>query len=155
VRSYLKLAHRIGQYTPPKGDQIEWDDDDNNMSYEKGDLKDLQEVKCFSHVSQIAGELISIFHYYTDIVNAWLVGQPLPDYRRSHSMEEDDKEPPKKRKGHQKGHKKKHGHKTKNKNKAWLAFIKRAFVGTLEDEEMQDFQISRDTASSRTMEDEL
>jgi endopolyphosphatase len=155
VRSYLKLAHRIGQYTPPKGDQIEWDDDDDNMSYEKGDLKDLQEMKCFSHVSQIAGELISIFRYYTDIVNAWLVGQPLPDYRGSHSMEEDDEEPPKKRKGQQKGHKKKHGHKTRNKNKAWLAFIKRAFVGILEDEEMQNFQISRDTASLRTMEDEI
>lgn len=155
VRSYLKLAHRIGQYKPPKVDQIEWGDDEDNMSYEQGDLKDFQEMKCFSHVSHIAGEIISIFQYYTDIINAWLAGQPLPDHHRSHSMEEDDEEPPKKRKKHQKGHKKKYGHKARNKNKAWLAFIKRAFVGILEDEEMQDFQVARDTASLKALEDDI
>ena len=155
VSSYLKLAHRIGQYKPPKGDQIEWDDDDDIVGYEKVDLKDFQEMKCFSHVSHIAGEIISIFQYYTDIINAWLAGQPLPDYHKSHAMEEDDEEPPKKSKGHQKGHKKKHGHKTRNKNKAWLAFIKRAFVGTLDDEEMRDFQVSRDTGNLKALEDDI
>jgi endopolyphosphatase len=154
VRSYLKLAHRIGQYKPPKGDQIEWDDVDD-VSSEKADLIDFQEMKCFSHVSHIAGEIMSFLQYYTNIINAWLSGQPLPDYDRSHSMEEDDTEPEKKPKGHQKGHKKKHGHKTRNKNKAWLAFIKRAFVGILDDEEMQDFQIARDMASLKALEDDI
>jgi endopolyphosphatase len=155
VRSYLKLAHRIGKYKPPKGDQIEWEDDDDNMNYEKGSLKDFQEMKCFSYVSHLIGELTNIFEHYADVINAWLAGQPLVEYHRSHSMEEDDEEPPKKRKGHQTGHKKKHGHKTKNKNKAWLAFIKRAFVGILDDEEMHDFQVSRDTASLRALEDDI
>jgi endopolyphosphatase len=155
VRSYLKLAHRIGQYKPPKGDQIEWNDDEDIVSYEKVDLKDFQEIKCFSHVSHIAGEIISIFQYYTDVISAWLSGEPLPDYHKSYSMEDDDKEPERKHKGHQKGHKKKQGHKTRNKNKAWLAFIKRAFVGILDDEEMQDFQIARDTASLKALKNDI
>jgi len=153
VRSYLKLAHRIGQYKPPRGDQIEWNDDD--VSSEKVDLIDFQEMKCFSHVSHIAGEIVSIFQYYTDIINAWLSGQPLPDSDRSRGMEEDDTEPEKKRKGHQKGHKEKHGHETRNKNRAWLAFIKRAFVGILDDEEIQNFQVARDMASLKALEDDI
>ncbi len=155
VRSYLKLAHRIGQYKPPKGDQIEWEDYDDKISYVKGDLKDFQELKCFSHVSHMAGEIISVFQYYTDTIKAWLAGRPLAEYHSSHSTEEDDEELSKKLKGHQKVHKKIYGHKTRNKNRAWLAFIKRAFVGILDDDELQDFQVARDTAGSNASEDHI
>jgi endopolyphosphatase len=37
VRSYIKLAHRIGQYKPEKGDQIEDVDEDSNDSSDDSD----------------------------------------------------------------------------------------------------------------------
>jgi endopolyphosphatase len=80
VRSYIKLAHRIGQYKPEKEDQIDDlpgensadDDEDNDNDNKQIDMK--------------------------------------------------------------KKHKKKKHHKQHEKNKVWLRFIRRAFVGTLEEE---------------------
>jgi endopolyphosphatase len=87
VRSYIKLAHRIGQYKPEKGDEID------SASDEEDEGEDSDE-----------GE-----------------------------GEEDFSEQGKK-------HKKKKHHKQNEKNKVWLRFIQRAFVGTLEDEELSSFQ---------------
>ncbi|TVY85133.1 Endopolyphosphatase [Lachnellula suecica] len=85
VRSYIKLAHRIGQYKPEKGDEID-------------DVEDFERAE-------------------------------YDDYN-----DEFDAEKHKKKK-----HKKKKHHKQKEKNKVWLRFIRRAFVGTLEDAELRSF----------------
>ena len=79
VRSYIKLAHRIGQYKSAKSDQIE---------------------------------------------------EPL------NAIEDADDEA----QAEGKKHKKKKHHKQHEKNRVWLRFIKRAFVGTLEDEDLQSFE---------------
>ncbi|KUJ20517.1 Endopolyphosphatase [Mollisia scopiformis] len=83
VRSYIKLAHRIGQYKPEKGDEI-----DEASSEENEDDSDHED----------------------DVSDAG------------------------------KKHKKKKHHKQHEKNKVWLRFIKRAFVGTLEDEDLKSFE---------------
>lgn len=83
MRSYLKLAHRIGQYQPQKGDSIE----------------DFEE---------------EIFDDDSD----------------------DEVEADKNKKKHRK---KKH-HKQHEKNKVWLRFVKRAFVGTLDEEDLRTFE---------------
>jgi len=94
VRSYMKLAHRIGQYKPEKGDEIDdlkdWESDDSDDTYDEED-NDSDD-----------GEL--------------------------------DAEKHKKKK-----HKKKKHHKQKEKNKVWLRFIRRAFIGTLEEEDLRSF----------------
>ena len=85
VKSYIQLAHRIGQYKPQKGDQIE------ERLVEEDDIEDLNSPgDDDNHVTM--------------------------------------------------GHKKKKHHKQNEKNKVWLNFIKRAFVGTLEEEELREFE---------------
>lgn len=84
VRSYIKLAQRIGQYKPLKGNQI----------------------KEF--------------------------GPEDPDTTKPESDEDDDLDANKKKgKNHRKQHK---------KNRAWLEFIRRAFVGALSEDELQSFE---------------
>jgi len=92
VRSYLKLAHRIGQYKPEKGDSIEEIDDE--MVDDASDDSDA-------------------------------------DSNDSNDQVDVDKK--------KKKHKKKKHHKQHEKNKVWLQFVKRAFVGTLEDEDLRTF----------------
>ncbi|KAH7330314.1 vacuolar endopolyphosphatase-like protein [Rhexocercosporidium sp. MPI-PUGE-AT-0058] len=91
VRSYIKLAHRIGQYKPSKGDRIdesfddeEFDEDDENIEDEDDSDDDIEAEK--------------------------------------------------------KEHKKKKHHHQHEKNKVWLQFVRRAFVGTLEEEDLQSFE---------------
>jgi endopolyphosphatase len=86
VKSYIKLAHRIGKYKPQKGDQV-------------------SETITEEYVEDRKTEVVS-----------------------------DDK----------KKHKKKKHHKQKKKNKVWLQFISRAFVGTLEEQELQTFKKTPD-----------
>ncbi|KAE8453769.1 hypothetical protein EG329_009281 [Mollisiaceae sp. DMI_Dod_QoI] len=88
VRSYIKLAHRIGQYKPEKGDEI----DDVSEEASQEDSAD-ESLESDNEVSE-SGK-----------------------------------------------HKKKKHHRQQEKNKVWLRFIKRAFVGTLEDEELKNFEI--------------
>lgn len=90
VRSYLKLAHRIGQYKPLKGDELETE-------------RLLAEYKDFEEDGDWDEE----------------------DY------EEDDQDYEAEKK-----HKKKK-HRQHEKNKVWLRFIRRAFVQTLEEDELQ------------------
>ncbi|KAG0649971.1 Endopolyphosphatase [Hyphodiscus hymeniophilus] len=79
VRSYIKLAHRIGQYEPEKTDQIE---------------ESLREIEDGEDEVYAEG----------------------------------------------KKHRKKKHHKQHEKNKVWLRFIQRAFVGTLNDEDLKSFE---------------
>lgn len=96
VRSYIKLAHRIGQYKPEKGDHID-DFDDTLDEFDESEVAEDTSVN--------------------------------DDYEE----EDFDAE-----KGKQ--HKEKKHHKQNEENKVWLRFIKRAFVGTLEDEDLESFQ---------------
>jgi endopolyphosphatase len=88
MRSYIKLAHRIGQYKPEDGDSIE------DVEDEAGDASD-----------------------DTD-----------DDFDDEAEVEVDKKK-----------HKKKKHHKQHERNKVWLRFVKRAFVGTLDEEELRSF----------------
>ncbi|KAH8663037.1 hypothetical protein BGZ60DRAFT_433056 [Tricladium varicosporioides] len=110
VRSYLKLAHRIGKYVPENGDSI---DDlveeefeqilaENNM--DDNDIDDNEEIN---------------------------TGDPSTDKRKKEK------------------HREKKHHKQHEKNKVWLSFVERAFVGTLEEEELRTFnEISLDPAKA-------
>jgi endopolyphosphatase len=106
LRSYLKLAHRIGQYKPEKGDSIE-DLEDETIDDASDDSDDDSEDETISDTSD-------------DIDND----------------SDDEVEVDKKKK---KKHKKKKHHKQHEKNKVWLRFVKRAFVGTLEEEDLRTF----------------
>ncbi|RDW85817.1 hypothetical protein BP5796_04142 [Coleophoma crateriformis] len=86
VRSYIKLAHRIGRYKPAKGDQL---DDGDNLNE-----PDTEELSENDDVEDLGGK---------------------------------DKDKKKKKKHH----------KQKKKNKVWLYFVKRAFVGTMDDENLR------------------
>lgn len=94
VKSYLKLAGRIGQYRPGKGDKMQ--------SNELGDGHK-------SDIDEETGLRATVKH-----------------------------KKGKKKKG-KKG-KKKHGNHGKRKviNRVWLAFVRRAFIGTRDDEELHD-----------------
>ncbi|KAI9051057.1 hypothetical protein LZ554_005165 [Drepanopeziza brunnea f. sp. 'monogermtubi'] len=86
VRSYMKLAHRIGRYQPQKGDEV----DDSFDEFEIDDEEDEED------------------EYDNDI-------------------------------GIEKHKKKKKHHRQHEKNKVWLSFVRRAFVGTLEEEDLNAF----------------
>ncbi|CZS90671.1 hypothetical protein WAI453_004043 [Rhynchosporium graminicola] len=95
VRSYLKLAHRIGQYKPSKGDQVDESFDEEEFD-EDEDISEDEDVFSDDDGTQVE------------------------------------------KKKHRKHKKKKH-HNQHEKNKVWLRFVRRAFVGTLEDGELQAF----------------
>lgn len=108
VRSYVKLARRIGQYKAQKGDKII----DKVVSGREGD-------------DESASETLIL------------------DTREERDLSKDEVDA--EAKGGHKGHKgkkdkKRQKHKKKKKqrekNQVWLHFIKRAFIGTLEDEEI-------------------
>lgn len=89
VRSYIKLAHRIGQYKPEKGGQVDEDEMEEHTSDD--------------------------------------------DYDEDYEDDDADAE-------NYKGKKHKKKKQQHEKNKVWLRFIERAFVGTLEDEDLQKFE---------------
>jgi endopolyphosphatase len=123
VRSYLKLAHRIGQYKPTKG----WND--KHIKDEDGDVSEHGGI-----FSELINDVSHAIDHYLDILSTWLAEET-----HNHEMSTE------------KGGK---GHKKRRKNEVWLAFIKRAFVGTLSDEEMEDFLQAREM-SARAAAEEL
>jgi endopolyphosphatase len=96
VRSYIKLAHRIGQYKPEKGDEIDGPLED----LEEDDFEDDDEEEYYTYDDEFYAEK------------------------------------------HKKKHKKKKHHRQHEKNKVWLRFIRRAFIGTLEEEDLRSFEES-------------
>ncbi|EPE36336.1 Metallo-dependent phosphatase [Glarea lozoyensis ATCC 20868] len=124
VRSYIRLAHRIGQYRPGKGDSIEdveGQGEDLEWSDEIGDEEpsdDEDEMNESDEHNEAEDE----------------------DEDDSDDAEDDDVETDKHKKKHhkKKHHKKKHHHRNE-KNKVWLTFIQRAFVGTLGKDELESF----------------
>jgi endopolyphosphatase len=87
VRSYIKLAHRIGQYKPEMGDQID-------------EILDIAED----------------------------------------SLDDNDEEEAYVEKGKKHKKKKKKQHNQHERNKVWLQFVKRAFIGTLDDKDLQSLE---------------
>jgi len=102
VRSYIKLAHRIGQYKPRKGDRIDGSSD--SKEFEESDEED---------------EVLDDDDDSNDDTN----------------YDDDDYEV----EAEKRKHKKKKHHRQHEKNKVWLRFIRRAFVGTLEEDDLQSF----------------
>jgi len=98
VKSYLKLAHRIGQYKPEKGDRIDMD------------LSEEPEQEVTDGVDCIDDDICDDDNHF--------------DARKNG-----------------KKHKKKKHHKQNEKNKVWLSFIQRAFVGSVEEEELRTFEL--------------
>jgi len=107
VKSYIKLAHRIGKYNSPKGLQIR--DELNNGEYEH-QIEDTAESN---------GEEINIIKEV--------------DGGEDDSLDFQDES-----KKNGKKDKKKH-HKKHKKNKVWLQFIRRAFIGTLGEDQLENF----------------
>lgn len=98
VRSYIELAHRIGQYKPLKGDRIDGSSPDGSDE----------------------------------------------TTRSSNSDDDVDVEGRKKKK-----HKDKKKHRKQHeKNKVWLQFIRRAYVGALSEKELQSFEQAFNPVSS-------
>jgi endopolyphosphatase len=90
MRSYLKLAHRIGQYKPQKGDSIDdFEEETFDDTLDDGDNDSDDEVEADQS---------------------------------------------------KKKHRKKKHHKQHEKNKVWLRFVRRAFVGTLDEEDLRTFE---------------
>ncbi|ESZ91247.1 hypothetical protein SBOR_8369 [Sclerotinia borealis F-4128] len=110
VKSYLKLAHRIGKYKPQKGDRVK-----------DGDILEEPEV------------------YEDDIENrdndkkpAYIPEDESIEDPENHDIDAEKKKPKKHKK-------KKHHRKQKEKNRVWLSFVQRAFVGTLDEDDIKAF----------------
>ncbi|KAG9235637.1 vacuolar endopolyphosphatase-like protein [Amylocarpus encephaloides] len=106
VRSYLRLAHRIGKYKPKKGDSIDGNDCENGTDEEED----------------------------YDIENETDVEKHKKKHKRKH-----------------KKHKKKKHHRQHEKNKVWLTFIQRAFIGTLDEEELRSFDSPIDQEAAQEL----
>ncbi|KAA8566971.1 hypothetical protein EYC84_010067 [Monilinia fructicola] len=100
VKSYLKLAHRIGKYKPSKGDRVE------------------------------DGEILEESQAYEDDVDT------TDDAKQTSISEEDSIEDAAEKKKHKK---KKHHRKQKEKNRVWLRFLQRAFISTLDEDDIRSF----------------
>ena len=158
VRSYLKLAHRIGRYEEEKGkggkknfwmdfeDENDEEDDDETESTESA-LHKLQDV--FKGYVDIVSDMF-------DATDAPHPHHESPSLHISHVVtnaesagdapEEVDSEtivqPAKKRREHRKKHDKKRNRHGRNRNKAWRTFLRRAFVGTLDENDLEKFDVA-------------
>ncbi|QSZ28951.1 hypothetical protein DSL72_003458 [Monilinia vaccinii-corymbosi] len=107
VKSYLKLAHRIGKYKPSKGDRVE----DGEISEEPELYED--DVETADDAKQIS----------------------VSENESIEDAEEHDPDAEKKKKHKKKKHHRKH----QEKNRVWLSFVQRAFVGTLDGDDIKSF----------------
>lgn len=111
VKSYLKLAHRIGKYKPRKGDRVE-----------DGEILEEPEVYEDDESENDDEKEISI-----------------SENESIENIEDHDIGAEKKKK-----HKKKKHHR-KEKNRVWLSFLRRAFVGTLDEDDIKSFDDELET----------
>ena len=121
VKSYIKLAHRIGKKNSPKGNQIrenlDIDLDEYHADNDESGEKDTNVVDDSDEGEENSLDLID-------------------------QSKKKGKKHKKKKKHHKKHHKK---HK---QNKVWLDFIRRAFVGTLEEDELENFRAAEESSGS-------
>lgn len=126
VRSFVDLAYRMGQTARSKksaklSSLDDGDDDDDDHDY------DLEEVDD----DDIEVETVK------DLDDDFDLGEE-GELESDSDDEEVSVEKKKRKKGHKKKKKKKKKKKAKKLNKIWLEFLKRAFVGTMEEEEIKD-----------------
>lgn len=108
VKSYLKLAHRIGQYKPGKSDRLDVD------------LSEEQE-------KEVTDGDVCLDDSCDDVIDF--------DVRKN------GKKDKKKKKKHRK---------QKEKNKVWLSFIRRAFVGSIEEEKLPTSKLLGESVEPET-----
>ncbi|TEY37745.1 hypothetical protein BOTCAL_0512g00020 [Botryotinia calthae] len=109
VKSYLKLAHRIGKYKPQKGDRV----------------KD--------------GEILEESNVYEDDEGSENDDKKRISISENETVEDtEDHDIDVEKKKKKKKHKKKKHHR-KEKNRVWLSFVQRAFVGTLDKADIKSF----------------
>jgi endopolyphosphatase len=160
VRSYLRLAHRIGKYAPKSNMETHSHLTMTSSDYEKDEVSN-RITTWTTQVYALLDKLVSQLRLYGVVVSDWSLPE-LSSTVSDASMEEDDSldecddedeledcddlEIDKKKGGKkQRKHKKKKHHRGHNKNnKAWYTFIRRAFVGTMDDEEIEEFQLWRE-----------
>ncbi|KAJ8061081.1 hypothetical protein OCU04_010158 [Sclerotinia nivalis] len=112
VKSYLKLAHRIGKYKPAKGDRVE----DGEILEEPEVHQDGEENED-DYKNQIS----------------------ISENESIEDTEDHDIDTEKKKR---KKHKKKKHHR-KEKNRVWLSFVQRAFISTLDEDDIESFDDER------------
>ena len=158
VRSYLKLAHRIGRYEEEKGkggkknfwmdseDENGEEDDDETESTESA-LHKLQDV--FKGYVDIVSDMFDAtdaphphhespsLHISHVVANAESAGD-APGEVDSETIVQ----PAKKRREHRKKHDKKRNRHGRNRNNAWRTFLRRAFVGTLDEDDLEKFDVA-------------
>ncbi|KAK6593019.1 calcineurin-like phosphoesterase [Botrytis cinerea] len=108
VKSYLKLAHRIGKYKPQKGDRV----------------KD--------------GEILAESNVYEDDEGSENDDKKRISISENETVEDAEDHDIDAEKKKKKKHKKKKHHR-KEKNRVWLSFVQRAFVGTLDKADIKSF----------------
>ncbi|KAF7895171.1 hypothetical protein EAF00_006985 [Botryotinia globosa] len=108
VKNYLKLAHRIGQYKPQKGDRV----------------KD--------------GEILAEFNVYEDDEGSENDDKKQISISENETIEDTEDHDIDAEKKKKNKHKKKKHHR-KEKNRVWLSFVQRAFVGTIDKEDIKSF----------------
>ncbi len=144
VRSYLKLAHRIGRYKAPvKGDWVVMSDgfDDEDVEDDGDDLSVLEQLRDLAQ--GYVDHLADIVEDFKDVYGS--------EYEMTSEDDDSDEpevgentvviEPKKKRRKHRNGHDKKNNRHGKNRNKAWRTFLKRAFVGILDEDDLEKFDV--------------
>ncbi|KAF7853385.1 hypothetical protein EAF04_010679 [Stromatinia cepivora] len=112
VKSYLKLAHRIGKYKPAKGDGVK-----DGEILEEPEVHEDDENKEDNDNNEIF----------------------ISENESIEDTEDHDIDAEKKKR---KKHKKKKHHR-KEKNRVWLSFVQRAFISTLDEDDIKSFDDER------------
>lgn len=131
VKSYLGLAYRIGRYKAGKNDIPATHDHPIPGDYDRWTT---------------LGKLRDAADFYLDSVKNLVSGERDDDLEADAEIEgeeydSDAIEPRKKRRAHRKKHNRKKNKHGSNRNRAWRTFIRRAFVGTLDDEDVDKFEV--------------
>ena len=150
VRSYLKLAHKIGRYKEEKGKgkskgkshKKSFFAEESDEEEEEDDYEDEEE----NGEETALHRLQDVFKGYVDIVSDMFDATDSPHPHADHSVakrstegNDGDVQIAKKRREHRRNHDKKRNRHGRNRNKAWRLFLRRAFVGILDDDDIEKF----------------
>lgn len=150
VRSYVKLAHHIGQYDPNANNRnwnvmdLEEDDDEDyeGRSLSESPRNSARRNNISAYIHEAFNGLFGGLRKYTILVSNEQTDASDDDDDGDDG--DDDIEAQGKKKRARKHKKKKH-HKGKNsQNKAWYTFVKRAFVGVMDADEIKNFSVERE-----------
>lgn len=135
VPSYLNLAYRIGRYRAGKND-IDDGVHNGHGDYDRWDIAGRLQFAAEEYLGRVS----SIFSSSSSLVE-----DGDDDFTSSGDATENEEatgiELRKKRAKHRKKHNKKKNRHGKNRNRAWRTFIRRAFIGTLDDDDVDKFEV--------------